>query len=98
MQMVKNVLLSREKTLSRKLQEMFLTWYIESNLTDDQDLIKALQKGYSVSQYRQMKTPKSAPIPPLAPPPENAVGLVASPVPVVSAPDPAQVAAAKAAA
>ena len=95
MQMVKNVLLSREKTLSRKLQEMFLTWYIESNLTDDQDLIKALQKGYSVSQYRQMKAPKSAPIPPLAPPPENAVGLVASPVPAVSAPDPAQVAAAK---
>jgi hypothetical protein len=32
MQMVKNVLLSREKTLSRKLQEMFLTWYLEQNL------------------------------------------------------------------
>ncbi len=32
MQMVKNVLLSREKTLSRKLQELFLTWYIEKSL------------------------------------------------------------------
>jgi hypothetical protein len=32
MQMVKNVLLSREKTLSRKLQEMFLTWYLEHAL------------------------------------------------------------------
>src|SRR5262249_53702102 len=32
MQMVKNVLLSREKTLARKLQELFLTWYIEKNL------------------------------------------------------------------
>jgi hypothetical protein len=29
MQMVKNVLLSREKTLSRKLQELFLAWYVE---------------------------------------------------------------------
>jgi len=32
MQMVKNVLLSREKTLSRKLQELFLTWYVEKHL------------------------------------------------------------------
>lgn len=29
MQMVKNVLLSHERTLSRKLQELFLTWYVE---------------------------------------------------------------------
>jgi membrane peptidoglycan carboxypeptidase len=35
MQMVKNVLLSREKTLSRKLQEMFLTWYLEHQLTKE---------------------------------------------------------------
>ena len=28
MQMVKNVLLSQEKTLSRKLQELFLVWYL----------------------------------------------------------------------
>jgi hypothetical protein len=29
MQMVKNLLLSHEKTMSRKLQELFLVWYIE---------------------------------------------------------------------
>lgn len=33
MQLVKNVLLSREKTLSRKLQELFLTWYLEHQLS-----------------------------------------------------------------
>jgi hypothetical protein len=33
MQMVKNVLLSHERTLSRKLQEMFLTWYLETGLS-----------------------------------------------------------------
>lgn len=33
MQMVKNTLLSHERTLSRKLQEMFLTWYVEQSLT-----------------------------------------------------------------
>jgi Transglycosylase len=32
MQMVKNVLLAHEKTLSRKLQELFLTWYVEQQL------------------------------------------------------------------
>lgn len=70
MQMVKNVLLSREKTLSRKLQEMFLTWYLETNLADDQDLIKALNKGFSVSQFRQQqaKLKKPVPAPEVAPP------------------------------
>ncbi|MFO0573838.1 MAG: transglycosylase domain-containing protein [Polyangia bacterium] len=53
MQMVKNVMLSREKTLSRKLQELFLTWYVETNLTTDEDLIKALTKGMTYSQYQQ---------------------------------------------
>jgi hypothetical protein len=33
MQMVKNVLLYREKTLARKLQELFLTWHVENTLT-----------------------------------------------------------------
>ncbi len=33
MQMVKNVLLSHERTLARKLQELFLTWYVETTLT-----------------------------------------------------------------
>jgi hypothetical protein len=38
MQMVKNVLLYREKTASRKLQELFLTWYIETALEKDRIL------------------------------------------------------------
>ena len=39
MQLVKNVLLSHEKTLSRKLQELFLTWYLERRL-DKQRLME----------------------------------------------------------
>jgi hypothetical protein len=35
MQFVKNVLLYRDKTLSRKLQELFLTWHVENTLTKD---------------------------------------------------------------
>lgn len=38
MQMVKNVLLNREKTLSRKLQELFLTWYVETELEKERIL------------------------------------------------------------
>ena len=38
MQMVKNVLLTKEKTLSRKLQELFLVWYVEQNLTKERIL------------------------------------------------------------
>jgi membrane peptidoglycan carboxypeptidase len=38
MQMVKNVLLYREKTLTRKLQELFLTWHVENTLTKDRIL------------------------------------------------------------
>jgi len=38
MQMVKNVLLYREKTLARKLQELFLTWHVENTLTKDRIL------------------------------------------------------------
>jgi hypothetical protein len=38
MQMVKNVLLSRQKTLSRKLQELFLVWYIEQLLPKERIL------------------------------------------------------------
>ncbi|HEX7508577.1 MAG TPA: biosynthetic peptidoglycan transglycosylase, partial [Polyangia bacterium] len=33
MQMVKNVILSHEKTLSRKFQELFLVWFVEQILT-----------------------------------------------------------------
>jgi membrane peptidoglycan carboxypeptidase len=35
MQTVKNLLLGSEKTLARKLQELFLTWYLEQNLTKE---------------------------------------------------------------
>lgn len=35
MQMVKNVLLSHQRTLSRKLQELFLTWYVETALSKE---------------------------------------------------------------
>ena len=35
MQMVKNVVLYREKTLSRKLQELFFTWHLENKLDKD---------------------------------------------------------------
>jgi hypothetical protein len=35
MQMVKNVLLYRQKTLARKLQELFLTWHVENTLDKD---------------------------------------------------------------
>ncbi|HTM23503.1 MAG TPA: biosynthetic peptidoglycan transglycosylase, partial [Kofleriaceae bacterium] len=38
MQMVKNVMLYSEKTLSRKLQELFLTWYVEQGLSKDRIL------------------------------------------------------------
>ncbi|MCX4245933.1 biosynthetic peptidoglycan transglycosylase [Paraliomyxa miuraensis] len=35
MQMVKNVMLSHERTLARKLQEMILTWYVETVLSKE---------------------------------------------------------------
>jgi len=38
MQLAKNLFLSRERTLSRKLQELFFTWYLESNFTKDEIL------------------------------------------------------------
>ena len=38
MQFVKNVLLYREKTLARKLQELFLTWHVENTLSKDRIL------------------------------------------------------------
>ena len=38
MQMVKNVLLGHEKTLSRKLQELVIVWYLEQKLTKERIL------------------------------------------------------------
>ncbi|ACY17110.1 biosynthetic peptidoglycan transglycosylase [Haliangium ochraceum] len=48
MQTVKNVLLYREKTLARKLQELVLTWYIETQLEKDRILeiyVNAIEYG-----------------------------------------------------
>jgi membrane peptidoglycan carboxypeptidase len=47
MQMVKNVLLYREKTLARKLQELFLTWYVEKVITKD----RILEIYFNVIEY-----------------------------------------------
>ncbi len=48
MQMVKNVLLSPVKTLSRKFQELFFTWYVETVLPKDRILeiyLNAIEYG-----------------------------------------------------
>jgi len=48
MQMVKNVLLYRDKTLARKLQELFLTWYLEGELDKNRILeiyVNAIEYG-----------------------------------------------------
>ena len=37
-QLVKNLFLSREKTMSRKLQELFITWQLEKTLTKEEIL------------------------------------------------------------
>jgi Transglycosylase len=47
MQLVKNVLLYREKTLSRKLQELFLTWDIENTLEKE----RILEIYFNVIEY-----------------------------------------------
>ena len=48
MQTVKNVFLSREKTISRKLQELFLTWYLEKKQPKERILeiyVNAIEYG-----------------------------------------------------
>jgi hypothetical protein len=47
MQMVKNVLLYRQKTLARKLQELFLTWHVENTLEKD----RILEIYFNVIEY-----------------------------------------------
>ncbi|MGE0869359.1 MAG: transglycosylase domain-containing protein [Kofleriaceae bacterium] len=47
MQFVKNVLLYREKTLARKLQELFLTWHVEHTLTKE----RILEIYFNVIEY-----------------------------------------------
>ncbi len=51
MQMVKNVFLYRDKTISRKLQELFLTWYVEQVLDKNRILeiyVNAIEYGPAV--------------------------------------------------
>tara|TARA_R110002096_G_scaffold299503_3_gene494047 strand:+ start:590 stop:2719 length:2130 start_codon:yes stop_codon:yes gene_type:complete len=51
MQMVKNVFLYRDKTMSRKLQELFLTWYVERTLDKNRILeiyVNAIEYGPGV--------------------------------------------------
>ncbi|NLN61523.1 MAG: transglycosylase domain-containing protein [Myxococcales bacterium] len=38
MQLAKNLFLSRERTVARKLQELFFTWYLESHFTKEEIL------------------------------------------------------------
>lgn len=47
MQLVKNVLLYREKTLSRKLQELFFTWDVENTLEKE----RILEIYFNVIEY-----------------------------------------------
>ncbi|MBA3454565.1 MAG: transglycosylase domain-containing protein [Deltaproteobacteria bacterium] len=47
MQFVKNVLLYRDKTLARKLQELFLTWHVENTLPKD----RILEIYFNVIEY-----------------------------------------------
>ncbi len=47
MQMVKNVLLFRQKTLARKMQELYLTWHVENTLEKD----RILEIYFNVIEY-----------------------------------------------
>lgn len=56
MQLVKNLFLGREKTLARKLQEVFLTWRIESHLGKDRILelyVNVVEMGPDVFGFRE---------------------------------------------
>ncbi len=59
MQVVKNVMLERRKTVARKLTELFLTWYLEDELSKDRLLeiyVNAIEFGpglYGIKQAAQ---------------------------------------------
>ena len=56
MQLVKNVFLRREKTLARKIQEVLLTWWVESAMTKAQILelyLNVIEYGPAVYGIRQ---------------------------------------------
>ncbi len=56
MQLVKNLFLNREKTLARKLQEVFLTWRMESRLSKDRILelyVNVVEMGPNVFGFSE---------------------------------------------
>jgi membrane peptidoglycan carboxypeptidase len=56
MQLARNLFLSREKTLARKLQEVFLTWRLEETLSKDRMLeiyINIVELGPDVFGFRE---------------------------------------------
>lgn len=56
MQLAKNLFLSRERTLARKLQELFFTWYLESYFRKDEILelyLNLVEFGPSVYGIRE---------------------------------------------
>lgn len=56
MQLVKNVFLHREKTLARKVQEVLLTWWVESVMTKEQILelyLNVIELGPAVYGIRE---------------------------------------------
>ncbi|MDR0467646.1 MAG: PBP1A family penicillin-binding protein [Campylobacteraceae bacterium] len=55
-QLVKNVILTREKTLKRKLNEVFLSLYIEKKLTKEQIIERYLNHVYFGHGYYGIKT------------------------------------------
>ncbi len=51
MQLAKNLFLTRERTVARKLQELFMVWYLETNFTKEEILelyLNAIEFGPSV--------------------------------------------------
>ncbi len=56
MQLAKNLFLGREKTLARKLQEVFLTWRVEDGLSKDRILelyVNVVELGPDVFGFRE---------------------------------------------
>jgi hypothetical protein len=56
MQLAKNLFLSRERTLARKLQELFFTWYLETSLSKDEILelyLNIVEFGPSIYGIRE---------------------------------------------
>lgn len=85
MQMVKNVLLSHERTLSRKMQEIFLTWYVEQSLSKQRILelyFNVIEFGPGVYGITRAASHYFAKIPADLTPPEAAYLALMLPSPV----------------